>query len=509
MIVTRAASLNARIATAVVTAWCSSCDWEHYALMNSVPVHGDPALNPVVHVFIGVDGLSYEIVEAVLASEVVDVSGWSSARNIAPFPATSDVSWSRILHTKRVTGYEYEYYHPVDDRVKNKGYLGLLTHAIPPIDCVPVHLPAYYNAFDYNGNGYLSTLWNYAANELSFAESLDALFYLLDGQAEMSNVFSAYLLELDAMGHMVERDDSEAALLHLLQRIVGFQRRHPERHFSFTIYSDHGMDFIPAADDEMVMFEEVMRDVGVRPVSSLGDQNPSNGLYAVPVIHTRVSYLALHTHETLASDVARAVSSSHTVDLAVTKASAPAGQQPSEEVSWYSFYRGGRELLRYGHDSRRDHYLLPRAADYAALDLERLEEQLLKSSQSHTSLDDEVLFDATAEQAYPDLFYRVRTALSPVGVKYPAEVLVSFRRPYASRGFEIPGGANEIASAGFHGGLDSGGSSGVVLTNAMELPAAVRADNLLSIFPKLRDSIEANDVRTFEGDVHASLRHGR
>ena len=50
------------LALGLLAAAAASCDWEHYALMNSLPARGDPDRNPVVHVYLGLDGLGHRAV---------------------------------------------------------------------------------------------------------------------------------------------------------------------------------------------------------------------------------------------------------------------------------------------------------------------------------------------------------------------------------------------------------------------------------------------------------------
>jgi hypothetical protein len=58
---------------------------------------------------------------------------------------------------------------------------------------------------------------------------------------------------------------------------------------------------------------------------------------------------------------------------------------------------------------------------------------------------------ATRATPFPDLFYRVRTALEPIAVTGPTEAVVAFRRPFTLLGQSR--GA-ELSNHGFHGNLD-------------------------------------------------------
>lgn len=457
---------------AVALALCA-CDWEQFALLNGIPLRGDPADNPVVRVYLGLDGAAYSALADARAQGAFADETWRAAPFIAMFPATSDASWSRILRSK-VRGYEYQHYDPNQDAIVNNGYLGLLKHALPAFESRGSDAPDYYEHFDYYANGYLNSYWNYQETDLSYAESLDGLFYLLEGYAETRDVVTAYFLELDALGHMQTRAQTVEALLSLGRRIKQFKRHHPERQFMFTLYSDHGMDFIKAAPQELVRFSDELRSVDVEPVESFAQGRATQRIFAVPIIHTRVSYLGLHTEKTMAAEVAQRASLSPTIDLAVAALGEAAG------LAWLGVWRNGNELARFGYDRANDAYTL--RGDALALDLDL---------PLDTPLSDEAVFTASASGSYPDLLYRVRTAFEPVSVDFPPQVLVSFKRPFASMGFEIPGEANEIASEGFHGGLDAGGSMGMLLTEERDLPPAVRSDMFLDLFPQLRDHLAA------------------
>jgi hypothetical protein len=242
--------------------------------------------------------------------------------------------------------------------------------------------------------------------------------------------------------------------------------------------------------------------LGLEPVDSLAEGRARGVPFAVPIIHTRVSYLALHTDPALAQEVARRASRSVAVDLALSRGTPPAGQ---EAHAWYTLWRGGEPLVTFGHDAARDVYLLPAGGRWAELGLDLQ----VPEGQESVTLADEDLFARTVDGPYPDLFFRARTALEPLSVEFPAEVLLSFRRPYASAGFRLPGGANEIANEGFHGGLDAGGSRGLLLTEERALPRAVRSDNLLELFPALREHALARGVTLHDAEPNAALDDGR
>ncbi len=231
-----------------------ACDWEHYAMMNSVPAKGDASLNPVVRVYLGLDGLSHDTVTR--AREQGAFPSANLARFIPMFPATSDASWTRILHTQRFAGLEFGHYDPVKDKIYNKAIGGLLVHLVPPLEELPFTLPtyaqtpAYYKAFDYHASAYLDALWSYDRPFYGYYRGLDNLFVALEGRSQVQDTFSAYVLETDVVGHIRSQDDVVNALVSLSERIERFKREHPERTFVFTLFGDHGIDGVAKPPDK-------------------------------------------------------------------------------------------------------------------------------------------------------------------------------------------------------------------------------------------------------------------
>ncbi|MBF5041957.1 alkaline phosphatase family protein [Aggregicoccus sp. 17bor-14] len=503
----------------------AGCDWDQFALLNSVPVHGDPGANPEVQVFLAVDGLSYDTVQDAarqdrsLREALGPGGGWSAAPFVSMFPATSDASWSRILRTPRESGYEYQYYDPVGDEVKRAGLPGLATHALPEFPAAPLlEGPPYYRAFDSYADGYLSTLWSYRDSEGALGDALDNLFFLLPRRGEFAHTFTGYLLEVDAMGHIQHKEDVTRAFLQVWRRIQDFKKKHPERRYVFTLLSDHGMDFQRARGPELLDFESLMPGLGLTPVKRLAEGRGTGQVYAIPIIHTRVSYLALHTDPELSEEVARRASTLNAVDVALARASPRpdiAALLPGVALEWYGLWRNGKVLVSFGYDPAQNRYYLPSDGKYGELGVKLNahggddasgEDGKAPPFSVHT---DEELFALTRDAKYPDLFFRARTALQPLSVEYPAQVLLSFRRPYASAGFKLPGGANEIASEGFHGALDAGSSRGTLLTEARALPSTVRSDSVMALFPALREHVEEKAGALVDADAHADLDYAQ
>lgn len=487
----------------------AGCDWEQAALMNSVPVKGDAAKNPVVRVYLGLDGLSHSAV--LRARERGAFPDWELARFLPMFPATSDASWSRILHTERFGGYEFSHYDPTQDAVLNPALAGVLVHAIPPLDGLahllpaPVRAPSYYAAFDHHAATYLDGIYGYGQPVLSWYRSLDSLFVALAGRSEAQDTFSAYVLEGDVIGHMRSEDDVVDVLEALSDRITDFKRRHPERTFLFTLFGDHGMDGTAKPPEAVVDLRDQLREAGVTPVDTLAAGDAVQGPAAVAVLHTRVTYVALHARPHAVEEVARRASLTPAADLVVARSAAPRPGFP-EDLTWVGAWKDGRLAARFGYQRATDTYWLPTDVDWAALDLP----VTAPPGQEAVTLSDEELFGLSAGRTYPDFFFRARTALEPVSVKHPADVVVSFRAPFMSVGFKVPVvGGTDLGTAGSHGAMHGGGSVSALLSEERTLPAAVRSDTLLELFPKLATHLEERGLTLLPGADGASLDYAR
>jgi len=481
-----------------------SCDWEHYALMNSVPARGDSSLNPVVRVYLGLDGLSHSAV--VRAREQGAFAGWNLSRFIPMFPATSDASWTRILHTERFAGLEYGHYDPVKDKVYNKAVGGLLVHLVPPLEELPFTLPAYaqapayYKAFDYHASAYLDALWSYDRPFYGYYRGLDNLFVALEGRSQVQDTFTAYLLETDVIGHLRSEDDVVASLLSLNERIERFKQAHPERSFVFTLFGDHGMDGVAKPLDSVVDFRDELEAAGVATVESFEEADKVEGPAAVAILHTRVTYVAIHAREQWVSEVARRASTSKAADLVFARGEPRTGFP--EGLTWVSAWREGELAASFAYDAATDAYWLPSDVDWEALDLP----VSFTSGASHGVFSDEALFALSVERTYPDFFFRARTAFEPISVEFPADIVVSYRHPFMSVGYQAPiSSANEVGTAGSHGAMDRLGSMGALLSEERELPPAVRSDNLLELFPALVEHMTQREVELFPSAQGAEL----
>ncbi len=483
------------VAAAVGVICSAGCDWDQAALLNGVSVRHEIDSERVVNVYLAVDGVSYPAI--VEARHRGAFPRFHLAKSIPMFPATSDASWSRILHTEPFGGYEYSFYDPETDLVCNGGLGGVISHAAPHArgsEDFP-----YYDAFDVHGSGYLDSMEKYAAPEVTFREAVDQLFVVLAGRLASQTAFLGYLLEMDVVGHYGEQEGMVRMLVELSQRIEQFRADHPEVTLKFTIFSDHGLDNVRKPRGNFITQAEILRSVGVQPAESFGEAFERGfELWAVAPEHTRVTYGTVNTTPELVPEVARRISRGAPVDLVIARAESPADAPDAAE--WVSLFLDGREVVRFGFDPSSDTYWLPASGAYAQLDLE----VSFNPASAWQGFSDEALFTATAHRRYPDLFYRARTSLLPLGVRNTAPILFSLRDEYALKGFSMPF-AEDAGAGGSHGAIGGVGSQAMLLSEERELPSVIRSENLLTLFPALRSHLEARGLTLVQGDPNASL----
>jgi len=392
------------------------------------------------------------------------------------------VAWTRILRTRKMPGYEYEYYDPSNDTLVNAGLAGLLKHVLPAFSEALSFEAGYLRAFDYRSNGYSHHFGVYSNTWVSLGESLDELFFALDGRAETGSAFLGYLMEGDVLGHIGRREDCADTLLRLAARIEAFRAAHPRRRFRFTLLSDHGMDFTSMLARNFLDYSEELPRVGITPVTSLGGR--TEGVYAVPILHVRLMYFALHTHPHLVAEVGRRASELESVDFAAGRLG------PSR----YGLWSGGRLEGTFEHADGA--YAL--RGDFSRFGVPA----------GIAAASDEELFAFTRHGMYPDLFYRLRTGLSDVGLDFPADVLVSTRTGWQSAGaIPRPGGdPDAFITGGAHGGANADGI-GALVSEERDLPDAVRADAFLDLFPRLAEHLRANGIELQPPDADAARPH--
>src|SRR5262245_3831222 len=102
-------------AVAALLLWLPGCDWEQSALLNGISIRRDPTKGHVMNVYLATDGVSFSAMNRARLQGAF--AHYAFAKSIPMFPATSDASWTRILHAPPFGGYEYTHYDESKDRV--------------------------------------------------------------------------------------------------------------------------------------------------------------------------------------------------------------------------------------------------------------------------------------------------------------------------------------------------------------------------------------------------------
>jgi hypothetical protein len=278
-----------------------------------------------------------------------------------------------------------------------------------------------------------------------------------------------------------------------------FHDRHPEHPVIYTLFTDHGLDHIVKPPDHVIATTPEVAATGVRTVSSFleGRQGPEP--WAVVIEHTRTTYVAVHTEDSQADEVARRISTNPKFDLVVsrtlpaTNAALPAG------LPQVSIWKAGARAANLAFDAGTNTYYLAAGFDQDALGV-----SLPVGSGAFSAFSDAQLFAATAGQAYPDLFFRARTALDALSVQNPAQVMASLKTDYVCVGYQSSF-FSAAGTAGSHGTLARASSEGILATQERTLPPYTRSDNLLGMFPDLQAHVADRHGPLEPGDPNAAL----
>lgn len=458
-----------------------SCDWQYNALSNSVPVEGkDSATKRTINVYLGVDGADHLAIQKAMSQGAFSDGNWKLAKFIATFPGSSDYAWTRIMSTEKIEGYDYQYYDRSKDELVKQGSLAVIDHG-NPFKSIPA-----YKVFHQFRNGYTSKYLSYRQRDMSFDVRLDNIFIKLAGVAETSDTFTGYIAETDVRSHMDDQQKVLDMFVRLSDRIKKFKANHPDKNYVFTLFSDHGNDYVPVNDEKMVEYDKELEARGVIPVHSLNKYDPKDGLYAIPIVHTRVTFFVIHTHKENEEVIAQKSSTIESVDFAISHTQTPSTFAGESRIKWYAIWQDGQLGINFGFDEETDQYILKYADNFTAFD----QNVPFTNTDEYQYFSDDALFDVSKDSDYPDLFYRVRSALEPVGIKHPANILLSCKTGFASAGFKFPGGATKIASNSFHGAMGAASSLGILLSEHPDIPDAVRADTFTDMFPDLVDFIQ-------------------
>jgi len=170
---------------------------------------------------------------------------------------------------------------------------------------------------------------------------------------------------------------------------------------------------------------------GVRTVQSFQEGRQGPEPWAVVIEHTRTTYVAVHTEDAQADEVGRRISTNAKFDVAVSRSLPLDGDALDPSWPRFSIWKDGARAAYVAFDAASDTYYIGAGMDQAGLDV-----ALPFGSDFFGAFSGAALFDATAGHAYPDLFFRARTALEPVSVQYPAQVVASLKTDYVCVGYQ-------------------------------------------------------------------------
>ena len=449
------------------------CDQSYQGFLGAIPTPERDIASPA-HVFLGIDGMSRRAFDEARARGAF--GGWNTADLVTPFPGTSDYSWTRTLHAGSLGGYELQYFDPVKNRMENDGLGGTVDHLLREglVDSLPC-----YARFDFLGDGATWQARSYLDPVSTLPGTLDELFDVVAGRARTQTNILAYVIVADIASHIDGIEPAVQVLVELDRRIRAFKSAQT-RSFEFTLFSDHGNAHIAST---LVNARDILTDSGVTPVDSLdaaADPDTSNAddaPRAVPVVHVRVSYVALHAAARHVVEIATRTSTSPYVDLAVAPIDKANGR--------YAIWRKG---IRHDFQRLADGAVIverPESWNWLGVDLSPFTSSDGDGDGARAHLTDSEAFQLTLASGYPDIFYRAATAFTDPTAQYPADILWSMPDDVASIGFEVPGAGSIRANEGFHGSLSRKATLSVLASETTALPNAIRSDDLASRFPAL------------------------
>jgi|GEM_PF-1751027 len=487
----------------LIFAFCSAltfvfvgCDLDQFALLSTIPNNAQQT--NTTHIFVGCDGVPDNLAKKVIEKRY---PSWQRATLITAVPGISTYAWPRMFRMDAGKGYELRYFDPIKREIIYPNITSLLSGAVPRFKRLESESSEYTKVFDKAIDGVLDQVREYGTTELAMGETLDAMMYYLENRLPYSNVVTIYIATTDVLGHSRGQESAMEALDAIISRLETFRKQHNERQIDVTLFSDHGMDNIPANGSELISAEDLLNMSNVENVKSLPKIPDENRYYALPVETYRVSVLGLHTLPQQADEIGKRISAQDPVELSIT---VDRTSNSVAEFKKFRIWKNGKLAWEIAYDPRSDMYGIPVTGPFDSFNI--IEPSPSYEKDGRYWISDEYGFAITKDSPYPDLFFHMRTSISRVSVIEPYDVLLSFKRPYASKGF----GPLGIATAGFHGGLYKESVNGMLVTTSRSLPDAVRSDSILDLFPELEDYLRNNNnirIKTRNDENNLALNY--
>ncbi|MCP4247207.1 MAG: hypothetical protein GY778_09180, partial [bacterium] len=372
-----------------------------------VPI-ADPPADHVPHIVIILDGVPFEIVEAMMGRGRFRLFPPPS-RLISVFPVMTDLALAQAFEAGPCLGYEALYYDVARNRLSDGNHVYLSGRNAPWTPSVDYRCDTGWDVRTYLDP---AAVWRHEM--AAFARTVDRT---TTGTIYLYTVATAGLGTRGGADAIVEYLETTDALCERLT----YERRGRIR---FTLLADHGHGMTPC---RRISLKPALRDAGMRVGNTLRDDcdvvAPTYGLVTCAVLHTRSPKRA-----------AEAILDHSAVELVMYRA----GEWVSDPTVDGAEVAQPRIVVRNQQDEaeiqhRDDHYTYrPIRGDPLALGpiFDRLAAE--GKLDPDGSAADRDLFEATATHAYPDALHRIWSAFETGNlVDNPADVLVSLKEGYA------------------------------------------------------------------------------
>ena len=396
------------------------------------------------HFVIALDGVPFELVDELYQQGHFRFF-YPPSRVICCFPAMTDLCLADLFHAGRCRAYQALHFDRKANRVVS-GNTGYVSASNSPW----ASKMDYRCSFWWDAKAYLDPQGLFEHELRGIVETFSRVE---EGEA------SAYSVGTAGLGTRGGR----AAILEYLRTIdrlceqIIFERR---GRVQLTLTADHGHNLV---ENRRISFTEVLKADGYRKAQSL--RGPRD---VVPISYGLVTYAAFFTSDP--AGVANCLVKHEDVEFACY----PTG----DEIVVCD--RAGRARITRGADGF--------AYDASAgdpLKLAEMIEELRSAGQVSAEgvIDDAALFRATVEHTYPDPLRRIWGAFHEL-VENPPDVIVNLRDGacHGSKFFHFM--IRKVTST--HGSLNRMNCTTFALTTLGELPAVMRASEVLPALEKLR-----------------------
>jgi len=387
------------------------------------------------HLVLCLDGVPYELVRDLYDRGLLRTF-YPPTPLVSVFPASSDMSFHRILGGDPPVGFESRYYDDETGRIEG-GNLAYVRGTNEPWD----------EFLDYRLN-HLHSAIQFTSPRRYFKYEIETLVERFS--ESQKRVFVAYFPSMAGLGTRYGRTGYVAALMELeratRQLIVDSEGR-----VTVTMLADHGQTLVPP---DRLDLEAFLEERGFRVVKKLARERD-----VVAVTFGILTYAAIHTRA--AQEVAEAVVELPQVDLATYVDGDAVVVVRSQ----------GRASIRR-RDGRYRYEVIEGDPLRLLETIDRLKQEGHVDAEGY--VDDQALFQATATAEYPDACKRLWQAFHGL-TKHSPDVIVSLKDNWCFGG-KFFGWLTPVIST--HAGLNYHNSVTFVMSTAGQLSGPIRVDDL-------------------------------